>query len=110
MNPSNQVAWGLEDEVDVMFSDKSDVPAGGQGQAHRAFDRWVGSRPRHRCTARWASGQEHLEGGITIIDARVGKGRLALFGPQVSFAASPSTFKFVFNGIVQSVVDEETVQ
>ena len=56
----------------------------------------------------WAWGQEHLEGGVAIIDARVGKGRLALFGPQVLFRAQPhGTFKFVFNGIVQSVVDEK---
>ena len=55
----------------------------------------------------WAWGQEHLEGGVAIIDARVGKGRLALFGPQVLFRGQPhGTFKFVFNGIVQSVVAE----
>ena len=53
----------------------------------------------------WAWGQEHLEGGAAIIDARIGKGHLALFGPQVLFRGQPhGTFKFVFNGIVQSVV------
>ena len=59
----------------------------------------------------WAWGQEYLEGGVAIIDARVGKGRLALFGPQVLFRGQPhGTFKFVFNGIVQSVVDEKRVR
>jgi hypothetical protein len=44
---------------------------------------------------------------VAIIDARVGKGRLALFGPQVLFRGQPhGTFKFVFNGIVQSALDE----
>ena len=56
----------------------------------------------------WAWGQERLDGGIAIIDARVGKGRLALFGPQVLFRGQPhGTFKFVFNGIVQSVVERK---
>jgi hypothetical protein len=53
----------------------------------------------------WAWGQEYLEGGIAIADGTIGKGRLALFGPQVLFRGQPhGTFKFVFNGIVQSAV------
>ena len=48
----------------------------------------------------WAWGQEHLDGGLAIVDAPVGKGRLALFGPQVLFRGQPhGTFKFLFNGI-----------
>ena len=55
----------------------------------------------------WAWGQEYLEGGIAIVDATIGKGRLALFGPQVLFRGQPhGTFKFIFNGIVQSTVSK----
>ena len=59
----------------------------------------------------WAWGQEHLDGGIAIIDAKVGEGRLVLFGPQILFRGQPhGTFKFVFNGIVQSVVEEQCAE
>ena len=48
----------------------------------------------------WAYGQGYLEGGVLVLEAEVGKGRLLLFGPEVTFRAQPhGTFKFLFNGI-----------
>jgi Zinc carboxypeptidase len=48
----------------------------------------------------WAYGQGYLQGGVTVVDASVGKGRLFLFGPEITFRAQPhGTFKFLFNGI-----------
>ena len=48
----------------------------------------------------WAWGEAYLEGGVAIIDADVGRGKLFLFGPEVAFRAQPhGTFKFLFNGI-----------
>ncbi len=35
-----------------------------------------------------------------MIDATVGKGKLFLFGPEITFRGQPAgTFKFLFNGI-----------
>ncbi len=49
----------------------------------------------------WAWGQTYLEGGVAAAEARVGRGTLYLFGPEVTFRAQPhGTFKFLFNGIV----------
>lgn len=48
----------------------------------------------------WAYGQGYLEGGVQIIDATVGAGKLFLFAPEITFRAQPhGTFKFLFNGI-----------
>ena len=48
----------------------------------------------------WAYGQGYLEGGVAAIEAAVGKGKLFLFGPEITFRAQPhGTFKFLFNGI-----------
>ena len=48
----------------------------------------------------WAYGQGYLQGGVAIVDASVGKGKLFLFGPEITFRAQPhGTFKFLFNGI-----------
>ena len=48
----------------------------------------------------WAYGQGYLEGGVQILEATVGKGRLYLFAPEITFRAQPAgTFKFLFNGI-----------
>ena len=38
--------------------------------------------------------------GVQVLDATVGKGKLFLFGPEITFRAQPhGTFKFLFNGI-----------
>ncbi len=48
----------------------------------------------------WAFGQGYLQGGVAVVEAPVGKGRLFLFGPEITFRAQPhGTFKFLFNGI-----------
>jgi hypothetical protein len=48
----------------------------------------------------WAYGQGYLQGGVVAVDATVGKGKLFLFGPEITFRGQPhGTFKFLFNGI-----------
>ena len=48
----------------------------------------------------WAWGQHYLEGGTAAVEASVGKGKVFLFGPEITFRAQPhGTFKFLFNGI-----------
>ena len=52
----------------------------------------------------WAYGQGYLRDGVVVVDASVGKGRLLLFGPEITFRAQPhGTFKFLFNGIYLGV-------
>ena len=106
VDPSNSLAWGLEDQVDVVFSASPTykLSQGANAEGLRKVG-WFDTKAPLR--SGWAWGQERLEGGIAIIDAQVGKGRLALFGPQVLFRGQPhGTFKLVFNGIVQSAVGE----
>ncbi len=46
----------------------------------------------------WAHGQAYLDGGVTMASARVGRGMVYLYGPEVLFRAQPTgTFRFVFN-------------
>jgi hypothetical protein len=48
----------------------------------------------------WAWGQQYLDQATEVIDARVGRGRIELFGPEIVWRAQPhGTFKFLFNGI-----------
>ena len=56
--------------------------------------------PRSPLRSGWAWGQNYLEGGTAAIEASVGRGKLYLFGPEITFRAQPhGTFKFLFNGI-----------
>jgi hypothetical protein len=48
----------------------------------------------------WAWGQQYLDGAAAIVEARVGAGRVVLFGPEIAWRAQPhGTFKLLFNGI-----------
>jgi hypothetical protein len=100
VDATHPLAWGLGDEVDVMFQASPTFRlrdgAGSNGLRRVAwFDRKAPLR------SGWAWGQEYLEGGVAVVDAPVGKGRLVLFGPEIAFRAQPhGTFKLLFNGIV----------
>ena len=92
-------AYGLDKEVDVFF-DNSPVfrlerGAGARGVRPVA---WFASETPLR--SGWAWGQRYLNGGVAVVEATMGKGRVLLFGPEVNFRAqSHGTFKFLFNGI-----------
>jgi hypothetical protein len=46
----------------------------------------------------WAWGQYYLEGGVAAVEARVGRGRVILYGPEILKRAQPhGTFRFLFN-------------
>jgi len=48
----------------------------------------------------WAWGQEHLKDGVIAVEAKVGKGRVLLFGAEILQRAQPhATFKLLFNGV-----------
>ena len=99
VDTSSPLAYGMDDEVDVFFN-RSPVfrlrpdPALKGVRPVAWFDR---DKPLR---SGWAWGQHYLKDGIAVIDARVGRGSLFLFGPEVTFRAQPhGTFKFLFNAI-----------
>jgi hypothetical protein len=102
VDPAEPLAWGVGREVDVMFASSPTfrLPAGADKDGLRRVAWFDGKAPLR---SGWAWGQEYLDGGVAVVEARVGKGRLVLFGPQILFRAQPhGTFKFLFNGIVRA--------
>jgi hypothetical protein len=104
------LAYGLEREVDVFFDDSPVFRIDSARIEQCRMERcgaaatvptkvaWFASRAPLR--SGWAWGQEHLEGGVAVADVPFGRGRMAIFGPQITFRAqSHGTFKFLFNGI-----------
>ena len=65
-----------------------------------ASSRWRGSTHKEPLRSGWAWGQHYLEGGAAALEATLGKGKVFLFGPEITFRAQPhGTFKFLFNSI-----------
>ena len=93
------VAAGFDKQADVFF-DNSPVfrlkpDAAMKGTKAVA---WFDSATPLR--SGWAWGQNYLEGGAAVIEANYGRGKVYLFGPEITFRGQPhGTFKFLFNGI-----------
>jgi hypothetical protein len=96
---THPAAFGMPRHVDVMY-DNSPV-------LHLAPDASLrGARPvawfegREPLRSGWAWGQHYLEGGVAGVEAVLGKGKVFLFGPEITFRSQPhGTFKFLFNSI-----------
>jgi len=96
---TNPLAYGFEKQVDVMF-DNSPVMHLGPAAAMNGIKpvAWFASKETLR--SGWAWGQHYLEDGVAAASATVGKGKVFMLGPEITFRAQPhGTFKFLFNGI-----------
>ena len=103
---SHPVAAGMEEHTDVFFDDSPVFKLGPDARAAGVKSlAWYDSKEPLR--SGWAWGQSHLENGVAALEARVGKGRVLLFGPEILQRAQPhGTFKLLFNGIYASVTDQ----
>jgi hypothetical protein len=100
------LAYGVKDRVDVMFSNSPVFRLRPEAYVEGVRPvAWFDSDAPLR--SGWAWGQHHLNGGVTIADAKVGQGNLFILGPEVLFRGQPhGTFKFFFNGIYLSGATE----
>jgi hypothetical protein len=91
------LAYGFASAVDVFF-DRSPVFTLPPGDATIRRIAWFADAAPLR--SGWAWGQQRLAGGVAVAEARLGDGRVLVFGPEITFRAqSHGTFKFLFNGI-----------
>jgi len=99
VDTSNPLVYGMPEKLNVYFNRS---PVFGL-RAESVFQKvkpvaWFDTDKPLR--SGWAWGQHYLKGGIAVVEASVGKGKLLLFGPEITFRAQPhGTFKFLFNGI-----------
>jgi hypothetical protein len=96
---TSPLAYGLDKKVDVFF-DNSPVLELAPNATLKGVKPvgWFDSKTPLR--SGWAWGQHYLEGGTAAVEAQVGKGKVFLIGPEITFRAQPhGTFKFLFNAI-----------
>ena len=94
---ASPVTHGLGDRVRVLHS-HSPVYQIEEGAANVRRLAWYDSATP--LVSGWAWGQQHLQGGTSMIEADIGAGKLFLFGPKITFRSqSHGTFPLLFNGI-----------
>jgi hypothetical protein len=92
------LGYGFERQVDLFFDNSPVFRIGGQSGGVATRVAWFSSKSPLR--SGWAWGQQYLENGVAVVDAKLGRGRVLLFGPDINFRAqSHGTFKFLFNAI-----------
>jgi hypothetical protein len=100
LDPAAPANAGMAAEVDVFF-DENQVfrllpEAETQGLRRLA---WFASDAPLR--SGWAWGQQHLKDGVTAFEAPIGRGRLLVFTPEITFRAqAQGTFRLLFNALV----------
>ena len=99
VNNNDPLAYGMPTNVDVFFDNSPvfrldpDAPL-----KHTSAVAWFASPKPLR--SGWAWGQQYLDGGTAIVDAKIGAGKVFVFGPEVTFRAqSHATFKLLFNAL-----------
>ena len=90
--------WGMEKQADVYFDNSPVFKLTGDAIANGKIKplMWFNSSTPLR--SGWAWGQAYLQDGVTAFEAKIGKGKLLAFGPEVAFRAQThGTFKLIFN-------------
>jgi hypothetical protein len=99
VDTSAPIAHGMTERTNAFF-DESPVWALTPAAASQGIRRVAWYDSPTPLVSGWAWGQAALEGGLAVVEAPVGKGRVVLFGPEILQRAQPhGTFKLLFNGI-----------
>ena len=99
VDTSHPLAAGMRERTDVFF-DNSPVFRVKADSSIRVIATFDNAAPLR---SGWAWGQKYLAGGVAALEARVGKGRVVLYGPEILQRAQPhGTFKLLFNALYAS--------
>lgn len=95
---------GMASTADVYFSASPVFKLSSEAIAHGELIplAWFASEKTLR--SGWAFGQAYLQDGIAAFQAKVGKGNLFVFGPEITFRGQThNTFKLVFNQLYDKI-------
>jgi hypothetical protein len=101
---NHPLARGMTERTDFFFDNSPVFKLGPNAAAAgvHAIAWFDNPAPLH---SGWAWGQKYLDGCVAAVEARVGKGRILLFGPEILERAQPhGTFKLLFNALYASVI------
>ena len=99
VDTSHPLAFGMAESADVFF-DNSPVFALLPDAGLRGVRPVAWFEDKNPLRSGWLWGERYLRRGVGVLEATLGRGKLLLFGPEITYRAQPhGTFKFLFNGI-----------
>ncbi len=100
VDSTNPVAYGMPVKVDVFFDHSPAFHAMPDANL-RGIQTIAWYAEGNLLDSGWAWGQQYLNNSIAVAQAKMGKGKVLLYGPEITFRGQPhATFKFLFNGLL----------
>jgi hypothetical protein len=96
--PSLKANWGMKNKADVYFNNSPVFKVQPDAIANGTITplAWFASDKTLR--SGWAFGQAYLQDGVAAFEAKLGKGKLFVYGPEITFRGQThSTYKMLFN-------------
>ncbi|MCU1251777.1 MAG: peptidase carboxypeptidase [Edaphobacter sp.] len=94
------VAYGMPSAVDVFF-DNSPAFRAAPDASTKGLSTIAYYGEGNLLDSGWAWGQTYLNNSIAVAQDNLGKGKIFLYGPEITFRGQPhATFKFLFNGLL----------
>lgn len=94
--------WGMTREADVVFANSPvfHIRPDAASQGLRPLAWFASEKP---LVSGWAWGETYLKNGVVAFEARIGKGKLYAFGPEITFRGQAhGTFKLLFNELYKT--------
>ena len=99
VDTTHPLAAGMRERTDFFFDNSPVFRIREGGTTVRPFATFDSETPLR---SGWAWGQKYLKGGVIAAEARLGKGRVVLYGPEILQRAQPhGTFKLLFNALLE---------
>ena len=102
VDPDTRANWGMSTRADVYFGMSPVFKLQPDAIAQQVVKplAWYASDKTLR--SGWAFGQAYLQDGVAAFEAKVGAGKLFVYGPEITFRGQThSTFKLLFNQLYQ---------
>mgnify|MGYP001025989922 FL=1 len=99
VDPGHPLAYGMPETADV-FYDNTPAWTLPPDAGLKGISPVVWFDDGRLLRSGWAWGESYLKRTVQVAEAKMGKGKLFLYGPEIAFRGQPhGTFKLLFNGI-----------
>lgn len=99
---SLSAAWGMPSKADIYFNNNPVFRISTEAIAKGDIKPILWFSDPTPLRSGWAWGQAYLRDGVTGFEAKIGKGKLYAFGPEITFRAQThGTFKLLFNQLYE---------
>ena len=98
VEPTTKANWGMNHKADVYFNNSPVFKVQPAAIADGTITPLAWFATDKALRSGWAFGQAYLQDGVAAFEANIGKGKLFVYGPEITFRGQThGTYKMLFN-------------